>query len=78
MTNIAGVAEKLSATSIDATPGVKLVHELAIARGERSEAQQDAREGEEAEDDDWEEVEVGKGLAHYNSLEMNRIKGLKR
>ncbi|KAK8861732.1 glutamate 5-kinase [Kwoniella newhampshirensis] len=27
--------------------------------------------------DEWEEVEVGKGLAQYNSVEIDRIKGLK-
>jgi glutamate 5-kinase len=29
-------------------------------------------------EDDWEEVEVGKGLAQYNSVEIDRIKGMKR
>jgi glutamate 5-kinase len=28
-------------------------------------------------DDEWEEVEVGKGLAQYNSLEIARIQGMK-
>lgn len=28
-------------------------------------------------DDEWEEVEVGKGLAQYNSVEIDRIKGMK-
>ncbi|KAK4686741.1 glutamate 5-kinase, partial [Tremellales sp. Uapishka_1] len=28
-------------------------------------------------EEDWEEVEVGKGLAQYNSVEMDRIKGMK-
>ncbi|GMK53457.1 hypothetical protein CspeluHIS016_0100430 [Cutaneotrichosporon spelunceum] len=30
-----------------------------------------------AVDEEWEEVEVGKGLAQYNSLEIDRIKGMK-
>lgn len=30
------------------------------------------------EDDEWEEIEVGKGLAQYNSVEIDRIKGMKR
>lgn len=30
-----------------------------------------------AVDNEWEEVEVGKGLAQYNSLEIDRIKGMK-
>lgn len=29
-------------------------------------------------DEEWEEVDVGKGLALYNSMEMDRIKGVKR
>lgn len=31
-----------------------------------------------AEEDEWEEVEIGKGLALYNSTEMERLKGQKR
>lgn len=27
---------------------------------------------------EWEEIDVGKGLALYNSMEMERIKGVKR
>lgn len=27
---------------------------------------------------DWEEVEIGKGLAQYNSSEIDRVKGMKR
>ncbi|ORY22700.1 Aspartate/glutamate/uridylate kinase [Naematelia encephala] len=34
---------------------------------------EDAVKGE----DEWEEVEIGKGLAQYNSVEIDRIKGLK-
>ena len=38
-----------------------------------------ARKGEIGErDDGWEEWEVGKGLAQYNSVEIDRIKGMKR
>lgn len=69
---IAAISEKLSATTIDSgQAGVKLVHELAVARGERSERTS-------VEIEEWEEVEVGKGLAHYNSVEIDRIKGMKR
>lgn len=32
----------------------------------------------EGECDEWEEVEVAKGLARYNSVEIDRIKGRKR
>lgn len=31
-----------------------------------------------SEDDQWEEVEIGKGLAQYNSVEIDRLKGMKR
>lgn len=69
---ITALAEKLSTTSIDSSQaGVKLVHELAVARGEKSERTS-------VEVDEWEEEEVGKGLAHYNSVEIDRIKGMKR
>lgn len=29
-------------------------------------------------EDEWEEIEVGKGLAQYNSSEIERVKGMKR
>lgn len=32
----------------------------------------------EQQSDEWEEVEIGKGLALYNSTEMDRLKGQKR
>lgn len=67
---ITALTERLSAGHMESgQPGVKIVHELAVARGERAAG---------PEDDEWEEVEVGKGLAHYNSVEIDRIKGLKR
>jgi glutamate 5-kinase len=31
-----------------------------------------------AADDEWEEVEIGKGLTQYNSVAIDRIKGMKR
>ena len=63
---MAALTDKLSATATEG--GVKLVHELSVARGEKT----DLPEG------DWEEVEIGKGLAQYNSVEIDRIKGMKR
>lgn len=30
------------------------------------------------DEDEWEEIEVGKGLAQYNSSEIERVKGMKR
>ncbi|WVW82042.1 glutamate 5-kinase [Kwoniella bestiolae CBS 10118] len=39
---------------------------------------QSHRNGAEEDDmDGWEEVEIGKGLAQYNSVEIDRIKGIK-
>ena len=69
---IQAISERLTATNIDGQgQGVRVVHELAIARGEKVGLMM----GEEG---DWEEIEVGKGLAQYNSVEIDRIKGLKR
>lgn len=65
------ITERLSASNVDAGTGVKLVHELAVARGDKQ-----VLSG--GNDDEWEEEDVAKGLAQYNSAEMNRIKGLKR
>lgn len=31
----------------------------------------------QTDEDDWEYVEIGKGQAHYNSSEIDRVKGLK-
>ena len=36
------------------------------------------KEREDPDGEMWEEVEVGKGLAQYNSVEIDRIKGMKR
>jgi glutamate 5-kinase len=32
----------------------------------------------EAVADEWEEVDIGKGLAQYNSVEIDRLKGMRR
>jgi glutamate 5-kinase len=37
-----------------------------------------AAEVEAASLDEWEEVEIGKGLAQYNSVAIDRVKGMKR
>jgi glutamate 5-kinase len=37
-----------------------------------------SRSSPKLEEEGWEEVEVGKGLAQYNSVEIDRIKGMKR
>lgn len=65
------LSERLAKTTMEGGQGsVKVVHELAVARGERTLTA--------ADEGDWEEVEVGKGLALYNSSEIDRIKGMKR
>ena len=67
---IQALTERLSASTMElGQNGVKMIHELAMTRGEKVFS---------ADDGDWEEVEIGKGLAHYNSSEIDRIKGLKR
>ncbi|ORX35332.1 putative glutamate 5-kinase [Kockovaella imperatae] len=63
---VTSMSERLAAASLD-SQGVKLVHELAVARGEKN----------EVVEGDWEELEIGKGLAQYNSSEIDRIKGMK-
>lgn len=62
---IHALTERMGSTNIDG--GVKVVHEP--ARGEKLPL---------IEEDQWEEIEVGKGLALYNSSEIDRIKGVKR
>ncbi|WWC58373.1 glutamate 5-kinase [Kwoniella dejecticola CBS 10117] len=42
-----------------------------------NDTEQRDKKREEEEGQGWEEVEIGKGLAQYNSVEIDRIKGLK-
>lgn len=71
---IQAITERISATSANSSLGqeLKVVHE--------TQASQSAKEAERLldVDNEWEEVEIGKGLSHYNSVEMDRIKGMKR
>jgi len=63
------ITERLAANNISASPlaqELKTVPEAQVLR-DRGEA-----------DDEWEEAEIGKGLAQYNSVEIDRIKGMKR
>lgn len=64
------IAERLSATSLYASP---LGQELRT-----SPEAQSGRGIEEFDDTLWEEEEIGKGLAQYNSVEIDRVKGVKR
>lgn len=57
------VADRLATTSISAN----------LSDGEGAASAPTGAQSEE-----WEEIEVGKGLTQYNSVEMNRIKGMKR
>ena len=67
---IHALTERLSSSTMESgQQGVKVVHELAMARGDKVFG---------SDDGEWEEIEIGKGLAHYNSSEIDRIKGLKR
>ena len=71
---IQAITERLSATSVNSSLAqeLKVVHE--------TQALQTVKETERLLDtsDEWEEVEIGKGLSHYNSVEIDRIKGMKR
>jgi glutamate 5-kinase len=64
------ITERLAANNICASP---LAQELKTV----PEAQV-LRDRGEADGDEWEEAEIGKGLAQYNSVEIDRIKGMKR
>lgn len=71
---IQAISERLSATSVNSSLGQEL---KAV---QETQALQTAKEKERLMDvsDEWEEVEIGKGLSHYNSVEIDRIKGMKR
>lgn len=74
---IKAISERLTATSINSALGqeLKLVAE---AHAEPEAAESEERQRVLDVDGEWEEVEVGKGLAQYNSVEIDRIKGRKR
>lgn len=60
--SIGSVADKLGLTSLT---------------GHR-EKERDGPKAKEGDEGEWEEVEIGKGLALYNSTEMGLLKGQKR
>jgi glutamate 5-kinase len=68
------ITERISATTIGSSLGqeLRVVQETQVL-----DAAKEAQVVLDA-DDEWEEVEIGKGLSHYNSVEMERIKGMKR
>lgn len=71
---IQAITERISATSLNSSLGqeLKVVHETQTLQTSND------RERLLDADDEWEEVEIGKGLSHYNSVEIDRIKGMKR
>lgn len=67
---IHALTERLSATIVAASP---------LAQEWRALSHQGKADGTDDSDvDEWEELEIGKGLAQYNSVEIDRIKGMKR
>ena len=64
------IVERLSARSLNAN---SLGQDLRTVRGAQS-----GHGGEELDGTLWEEEEIGKGLAQYNSVEIDRVKGMKR
>jgi glutamate 5-kinase len=71
---VKAISERLSATTLNSSLGqeLKIVQEI--------QTMADDQEKQRLLDigDEWEEVEIGKGLSHYNSVEIDRIKGMKR
>lgn len=66
---VSGLVERLGMTGLSSVLGVG-----AGAVGEGK----DKDKGKEIKEEDWEEVEIGKGLALYNSTELGMLKGQKR
>jgi len=71
---VKAISERLSATTMNSSLGqeLKVVQENQILADDRE------RQRLLDTDNEWEEVEIGKGLSHYNSVEIDRIKGMKR
>ena len=71
---VKAITERLSATTMNSSLG----QELKFIQENQTMA--DDKEKQRLLDigDEWEEVEIGKGLSHYNSVEIDRIKGMKR
>lgn len=71
---VKAISERLAATTMNSSLGqeLKVVQEIqTLAADEERQRLLDIG-------DEWEEVEIGKGLSHYNSSEIDRIKGMKR
>lgn len=75
---IQAITERISATTVNSSLGqeLKVVHETQTLQATAADKQEQERLL--SVNDEWEEVEIGKGLSHYNSLEIDRIKGKKR
>lgn len=68
------LAERIEQEAVERTPKVKTVEmeatDTVVPEGPGAK--------ESAEDEAWEDVEVGRGLANYNSDEISKVKGTKR
>lgn len=51
---------------------------LMVRRRRQSQKDSEATQEAATSADEWEVIEVGRGLANYTSIECERIKGLKR
>jgi glutamate 5-kinase len=71
---VKAISERLSATTMNSSLG----QELKVVQENQTLAADQERQRLLDVGDEWEEVEVGKGLSHYNSSEIDRIKGMKR
>lgn len=73
---IHAIAERLSISTLS-EPGAAAAQQPA-SEGTTQSAGGQAQHIPPPDDDEWEEVEIGKGLAQYNSVEIDRLKGMKR
>jgi glutamate 5-kinase len=71
---VKAISERLSATTMNSSLG----QELKVVQENQTLADDQERQRLLDVGDEWEEVEIGKGLSHYNSVEIDRIKGMKR
>ncbi|OCF44068.1 glutamate 5-kinase [Kwoniella heveanensis CBS 569] len=65
--------------SVPPSPAIHaLADRLSSVGVSTTQGQSGASVGGEKTDEEWEEVEIGRGLAQYNSVEIDRIKGMRR
>ncbi|WVQ93621.1 glutamate 5-kinase [Kwoniella sp. CBS 9459] len=73
---IHALSDRLSAVGINASSSAAL-NQGQIQIQTQTQAQSGDAETGDKDDEDWEEVEIGRGLAQYNSVEIDRIKGMR-